>query len=435
MYSLKQQLHRNLFITVTISMIVLLSVFYYGIQKLTHDYVASRLQHDIDSIIAALDLDQEGLWQLSQERLSTVYQRIRSGHYYLVAVNDQRLRSRSLFDTEVTLSDVEQGKKYCYVAALHNKEQCLICMQYVKKKGSKITIWIAEDISPLKQTQQRFMTFAIVSVILTIVFLLFMQYHILQRGFDRLEHVREAICRMHLGVDNISEMVLPKEVMPLVEEIRRLLKQLSLRVQRSRNALGNMAHELKRPLQRFQSQLETQNSKQRLESESILRDIQSVVERELKRARIVGVSTPGRQAVIDEDMSHLIRVIQSIYPEKKIEASYPEYLTLPHDRDDMLELLGNLLDNACKYATSKVAIRFEIVDKGWTLTIEDDGKGVTPEALKTISDRGVRLDESIQGHGIGLSICKDIVDTYSGEMTFDNSRMGGLTVLVFFPDI
>ena len=435
MYSLKQRLHRNLLITVTLVMVILISMIHQGIKNLTQEYVTSRLQHDADSLVAALHQGVDGLWLLPHERMSTVYNRVQSGHFYLVLVGTQRLRSRSLFDIDIDLSDITPSSSHCYLVTVVASEQWMACLQKVVKKGREISIWVAEDISPLEDAQQKFMLFAIGSVIFAIVILLLVQYYILQRGFSPLEQVREAIKRLQRGVSDITLRQLPTEILPLVKEIDRLLMQLSNRVERSRNALGNLAHELKRPLQRYRTQLEMLTPEQRVEADAILQNINDIVERELKRARIVGVATPGRHTVIDEDLPELINVMRSIYPEKSFEAKYAKNLILPHDRDDILELLGNLLDNAGKYAKRNITIDIETMTKGWRITIDDDGEGVTQNALKTISDRGVRLDESIHGHGLGLSICKDIVESYHGEITFETGRLGGLGVVVYFPGV
>jgi signal transduction histidine kinase len=414
-------------------MLTLGVVIYQGIKDLTRDYVISRLQHDADSVIAALMLDQDGLWHLPSDRLSTVYTRVRSGHYYLVSIAEQTIVSRSLFDIDIEVPQIAQGDRHCFAMSAPKQEQWMVCLQKIMKSDNAITIWVAEDISPLEKAQVQFLLFALGALALTIIALLFFQYRILQRGFSQLERVRESIGQMHLDGTGLSNNELPIEILPLVTEIERLLSQLSTRVQRSRNALGNLAHELKRPLQRYKSQLETLNPEQRNEGDSILQDIQSVVDRELKRARIVGVSTPGRHTVIDDDLPHLVQVIEAVYPGKSIEMKYSKNLIIPHDRDDILELLGNLLDNACKFARQRISISIESCDQGWRVCIEDDGEGVTERDLNIITDRGVRLDESTQGHGLGLSICRDIVESYSGHMQFTVAELGGLSVTVFLP--
>ena len=169
-------------------------------------------------------------------------------------------------------------------------------------------------------------------------------------------------------------------------------------------------------------------------AESILRSINDVVERELKRAKIVGISAPGRYTCVGDDIPHLTKALMSIYPEKIINANYPEEMILPFDRDDVLELIGNLLDNACKFAEKKINIYFEKIEAGYQIVVEDDGDGVSQEQIKKIEIRGVRLDENIEGDGLGLSICKEIVDSYSGTMSFEQYKYDGLKITIFLPD-
>jgi len=108
---------------------------------------------------------------------------------------------------------------------------------------------------------------------------------------------------------------------------------------------------------------------------------------------------------------------------------------LLHDRQDMLELIGNLLDNAVKWASSVVMVNVRAAN-GVLFEVEDDGPGCSPEEISQLTDRGVRLDESISGHGLGLSIVKDIVDTYDGKLDFDkSSRLGGFRARVHLPDV
>ena len=103
----------------------------------------------------------------------------------------------------------------------------------------------------------------------------------------------------------------------------------------------------------------------------------------------------------------------------------PEGITCPVDREDMLELLGNLLDNACKWAAHKIVLGVRI-ESGIHICIEDDGPGADPENINTLSRRGVRLDEKIEGHGFGLAIATDMVSDYGGSIRFTHStNLGG----------
>lgn len=415
-------------------MMILCTVLYFGIQKLTQDFVVSRLQHDAESIITALSIQDNGSWQIPHDKISTVFNRVQSGHYYQVLVDNQTIRSRSLFDIEVKLPDNTFIKNQYYSMDASESEHWLVWVQNINKKGAQVTIWIAEDITSIDHDLEQFMIFAVVSVILSIVVFLVMQYKILQRGFNQLEHVRESIRSKRLGIDDISLQQLPVEILPLIEEIDRLLLQLGQRVQRTRNSIGNLAHELKRPLQHYQIQLETMEPEQRLIAESILKSINDIVERELKRAKIVGTSAPGRYTRVADDIPHLTKALMSIYSDKVINANYPGEMILPFDRDDILELIGNLLDNACKFAEKNINISFEKNEDGYQIIIEDDGVGVSQEQLAKIEIRGVRLDENIEGDGLGLSICKEIIDSYFGTVHFEESEFGGLKIIIFLPE-
>ncbi|ODR85490.1 sensor histidine kinase [Shewanella xiamenensis] len=435
MYSLKAYLTRNLLITLTCAMALLLYLLFQGIQILTQDFVASRLQHDADSLISALEPQADGTWSLSTDRLPNVYHRVNSGHYFAINIGEQQLRSRSLFDHNVVLPTLKVGEQKLatqYVGHHH----WLMFSQAIVKNEQTIILWVTEDISSLEQTQLRFLGFAAVVVLLTIMILLFAQHLLLKRGFKSLEQMPDAIRQLRLQGQEIDTQHTPTEISPLIEEIERLINQLGQRVQRSRNALGNLAHEMKRPLQGLQSYLDSLAPEQRREGSKVLADLHHIIERELKRTKIVGLSTPGRFTVLNDDLPPLIQVMQRIYPERQIDYRFDKALVIPFDRDDLLELLGNLLDNACKHARRQIQLCIEQTNtsnRAYLIEVSDDGEGVSDSDLTVITERGIRLDESVQGHGLGLSICKDIVESYQGELSFTHSTLGGLKVSVILP--
>jgi signal transduction histidine kinase len=312
-------------------------------------------------------------------------------------------------------------------------EQWLTWAQGVRKDGGNLTVWLAEDIHPLQVTRYTYSAWAVVLVAATLLVLLLVQQWLLKRGFRQLDRVRDSIRALRSGEAEALHRDMPTEVQPLVEEIDRLLTQLYQRVMRSRKALGNLAHELKRPMQRLTLLVEDIHTDKRGEIHATLDDVRHLLDRELKRARIVGLSSPGRQMDVARDLPPLIDVLQKLHSERTITITYPPHLVLAQDRDDLLELFGNLLDNACKFARDRVQLTITEEAEGWTITIVDDGAGVTNEQLATLTERGMRFDESVTGTGLGLAICKDICDSYDGELTFTNQPQGGLEVRVFLP--
>jgi signal transduction histidine kinase len=303
----------------------------------------------------------------------------------------------------------------------------------VRKFNDNLTIWVAEDIYPLQVTRYVYSAWALVLVVATLLVLLLVQQWLLKRGFRHLDRVRDSIRALRSGEGDALHHDMPTEVQPLVEEIDRLLTQLYQRVMRSRKALGNLAHELKRPMQRLTLLVDGIHTEKRDELHATLEDLRHLVDRELKRARIVGISSPGRQLDVARDLPPMIEVLEKLYPERTIKAAYPPHLIMVQDRDDLLELFGNLLDNACKFAREHVQLAITEEAQGWTIKIVDDGAGVTEEQLATLTERGTRFDESVTGTGLGLAICKDICDSYDGDLIFTNLPQGGLEVSVFLP--
>ncbi|MCY1456692.1 Virulence sensor histidine kinase PhoQ [compost metagenome] len=111
----------------------------------------------------------------------------------------------------------------------------------------------------------------------------------------------------------------------------------------------------------------------------------------------------------------------------------PPGLLLPWDREDLLELLGNLLDNACKWADSEVRLTIEEQVERYQLVIDDDGPGIPESDRQQVLERGTRLDEQVDGHGLGLGIVRDIVEVWGGQMTLQDSPLGGLRVSIALP--
>jgi signal transduction histidine kinase len=433
MTSLQRQLRRNMLLTLLVAMAALLFLVNAGVDRLTHDFVLSRLQHDAESLVAALTKNPESRWTLNPNRMSTVYARVRSGHYYVVRAGEQQFRSRSLWDHTVAVDLLEPGQSRDAWVSGPGDERWLTWSQGVSKQNDNLTVWVAEDVHPLQRTRYTYGVWAVLIVAATLLVLLLAQQWVLKRGFRQLDRTRESIRALRGGGNPELLRDMPAEVQPLVEEIDRLLTQLYRRVMRSRNALGNLAHELKRPMQRLTLLVESVKTDKRDELHAALEEIGRLLDRELKRARIVGVSSPGRQLDAAQDLPSLIDVMQKLYPERTIEAKYPPRIVLPQDRDDLLELFGNLLDNACKSARDRVHLAITEEDAGWTITIVDDGPGVADEQIALLTERGVRFDESLTGAGLGLSICKDICDSYGGELAFGNLPQGGLEVRVFLP--
>ena len=165
-----------------------------------------------------------------------------------------------------------------------------------------------------------------------------------------------------------------------------------------------------------------------------LEQIQQRVSRELGRARLSVDVLPGAHFDCDAELPALFDTLAMIHRSHlELRWHAPAGCRLPRDREDMLELLGNLLDNACKWARSRVELSIERSGDGFVLLVDDDGPGIPAAQREQVINRGVRLDESAEGHGLGLGIVSDILTAWRGEWSLEESPLGGLRVRIALP--
>ncbi|MEH6472998.1 MAG: sensor histidine kinase [Halopseudomonas sp.] len=436
MISIEARIRTGLVLSLLLVMTLLALLVDYGVGRISRDFVVTRLQHDADSLINALSLSREGVWQLDQQRLPAIYQRVQSGHYFQLQSAQQKIRSRSLWDRTPTPPNIAPGQSQ--ISQLRqDPEHWLIWQQSIELQGQPLSLWIAEDIAPFEQQWRRFSIIGYGVMGLALILLVLLQRTLLKRSFAQINAVQRAIGQLQQGeIETLSTQV-PREIQPLTSEINHLLQRLQQRINRSRTSMGNLAHELKRILQRLQPLGQALPAATRAEYEQALAQIQQLTERELKRTRIAGSPQPGRRFKPVEELPHLIRLLERIYPNIDLtllfdNESVPQ--ELPYDRDDMLELIGNLLDNGCKFGATTVQLKLAIDNDCCRLMIDDDGHGVSAQQYLQLTERGVRIDESVEGHGLGLSICQMIVDSYQGEIGFSPaSDSGGFRVKVELP--
>jgi signal transduction histidine kinase len=166
--------------------------------------------------------------------------------------------------------------------------------------------------------------------------------------------------------------------------------------------------------------------------------IRKMIERKLAAARVTGDMLPAAQMTVPKDFDSLLTTLTKVYRHKTIAFDIVNQSTLtriPVHREDGMELFGNLLDNAFKWAESQITVTLTTptTQQIW-VTIEDDGAGVQPEQLTMLTARGTRLDEEVMGHGLGLSIVKEICEQYGFELQFTASQtMSGLAVTIVIP--
>jgi len=425
-------------------LVLLFGVMWWGgiqaIHGLTDHFVASRLEHDAEAVLAAMRLDGSDRPLVRWRRIDAIYDQPLSGHYYQISFPDgKKVSSRSLWDQQLDIPQFAPGSQGQWRMPGPADQELLVWVAGYDKQGKVFSIAVAEDMTPLNQRVTQF-EWLFVVLTLGITLLLFVgQQLIVRSALGRLERVREDMARLERGeVDTLTTEV-PAEVGPLVSQFNHLLALFQQRLEHSRKGLGNLSHAFKGPINLLQQQLDSDEMEAHPELKTAMKlqltRVRQLMEREMKRARLAGSGISGGRFNAALEMPALVRVLRQIHHEKEllIDCRVPESGPLSVDREDMLELLGNLLDNACKWADGKV--RCTIVQQtAVVIEVEDDGPGVSPEALAQLAERGVRIDESVDGHGLGLAIAKDMVKLYGGDIGFMLSPdLGGLKVRVRLP--
>ncbi|WP_292747457.1 sensor histidine kinase, partial [Methylophaga sp. UBA3191] len=306
------------------------------------------------------------------------------------------------------------------------------------KQGQSLTIMVGQNISELNEDISHFqMLYSLVSGIGLIV-LLIIQWLIVGKALQPLQRLQQQLSRLRRGETEKIETQGPEEIQPMIQELNRLLVTMTRKTQRSRAALGNLAHALKTRLTLLNQTAESSELKTLPNMQKALhqvsRDMGQTIERELKRARLLGSPMPGQKVDLEHEIAELSRTLQLLYRDKSpvIDWEIEPDLQFFGDREDLLEMLGNLLENACKWCRKRVNITV-YQNHYCYFVVEDDGQGCDESKLSQLPQRGFRADESVPGSGLGLAIVSDIVESYSGEMLFSRSAMGGLKVEVRLP--
>ncbi len=430
--SLQLQLGLGLLLSLLVVFIFLGFLINHSVRTLTEDYILSHLEHDAESLLASLSFDEHKKPVLNISKLNLIYQRPFSGHYYQIyQEQNTALRSRSLWDKKLQFPIPLAGRTITQHIDGPEQQPLLMYVASYTKAGVEITIAVAEDLSPIEEDVQGFQRYFIITALFAFFILYMLQRGLLKHSFKPLTKLQAEVQELERGnIDKLSQNV-PAEIKPLVFEVNHLLSLMAERLQRSRNTLGDLAHALKTPLTLLRQLADEQTFASNIAARKILHQqtdkMLALINHSLKRARLAGEGPAGSNFSISNDIPALLDTLQHMHREKEFkfipESSLPEILAL--DREDMLELLGNLLDNAGKWAKKNIQFHLSIHNDILHGKIDDDGPGVKADKIKLLTQRGLRLDESAAGHGLGLAIVKDIIHQYGGEIQFENINMAG----------
>ncbi len=410
-----------------------------------------QLDYILTAMIASAEIDPFGeVWfyrALGDQR----FLEPGSGLYWQISGGDfEPIASRSLWDRTMELEGSrEKGEHFdadvhFYNSAQFPGEPIRIAERTVILPGSETrwTFAVASATEQMDAQISRVRLILIWSFVVLGLGLLVMALLQIRYGLSPLRRVRAAIQNLRTtGAGRITEP-LPLEVQPLVDELNALIEHSERQAEEARRHAGNLAHALKTPLTVLTNAATAQDPKL---SEAVFRETRTMqrhVDHHLARARAVGRRAVGHARTnVMASAEAVRRAVERLYPEGRLDIAGSRDATVSMERQDLDELLGNLIENAAKYGGGSVFVTIDPEDddtprdpKMCVIWVEDDGTGI-PEAERIrIFDRGVRLDTGKPGTGLGLAIVRDVAEIYGGNVTLRESEdLGGLLVELRLP--
>jgi signal transduction histidine kinase len=255
-------------------------------------------------------------------------------------------------------------------------------------------------------------------------------------GLRPLERLRQSVADVRNGKSERVPSRQPLEVQPLVAELNGLLDQNAANLERARRHVANLAHGLKTPLATLAIALSSLESRKADQLGPVVHLMERRIRHHLGRARAAALSGPVRtQTVIAPRVRDLGEVLTKVHADRAVTLTVdiPADIAVACEQQDFDEMVGNLMENAFKWARGRIAIRAIPEPRMIALVIEDDGPGLRPEEISKVIRPGERLDESAPGFGFGLSITRELAELYGGNVDLDASKLGGLQVSLRLP--
>lgn len=409
-----------------------------------------QLEYQLTSMIASAEIDSFGeVWfyrTLGDQRFlepgSGLYWQI-SGEGY------EPYPSRSLWDRTLTLQADKpsagteaasfDSEVHIYDSAQFEGEPLRIAERTVILPGSE-TRWTFAVASATRQIDSQIQqvrliltwSFAVLGLGLLVMALLQIRY-----GLSPLRRVRAAIQKLRTTGDNRITEPLPAEVEPLVDEVNALLDHTERQAEEARMHAGNLAHALKTPLTVLTNAATARDPNL---NEAVFRETRTMqrhVDHHLARARAVGRRAVGQaRSDLRASAEAVRRAVERLYPNGRLDIAGTKDALVAIERQDLDEILGNLIENAAKYGGGSVFVTLDVEpdSKQCQIWVEDDGMGIPQEERDRIFDRGARLDTGKPGTGLGLAIVRDVAEIYGGSVSLHESEdLGGLLVELNLP--
>lgn len=356
------------------------------------------------------------------------------------------VRSRSLWDSElkspgdiVARLDAEPGQPVSYdtTGPLEEPLRAMATQAKLPGRAAPVIFMAAEDRSPVDRDVRGFITATAIAFALLAVGMIAAVVIQVRVGLNPLFALRREVASVRRGKADRVQRAYPSELSPLADELNALMAHNQEVVERQRTHVGNLAHALKTPLSVMLTEARQSRGPLAEVVEEQAEAMRQQVDHHLRRARAAArTQGTGERTSVADVLDELARTLERIFIDKGVEIDWDadDDLYFLGERQDLLELAGNAMENAGKWCRSRVRVRaVPLAGERLRISIEDDGPGLTPQERETVVRRGARLDESAPGSGLGLSIIEELSRAYGGALRLGEARLGGLLVEMDLP--
>lgn len=397
----------------------------------------TRLSVLQDSLIVAAEVTEDGNLTVAPLPGEPRFSRPFSGWYWqIIDGRDIDERSRSLWDQTLSLGPIGSG--LTVGSATGPEAQSLrILERDITLPGldRPLRFAVAADLASMSEEIRPFnVTLSVALALLGLGLIAALALQV-RYGLKPLTSVRRALAAVRDGRTERLEGSFPNEVGPLTNELNAMLEHNDALLERARRHAGNLAHALKTPLSVLTNAVDSDTEELADTVRSQVATMRRDVEHHLAHARASSGERIGTRTQIAAVLDGLKRTLDLLHAERNVELVV-DVQGAPYfrgDRQDLEEMLGNLMDNGCKWAESAVHIEARQDGTKVMFTIDDDGPGLSEERRAEALKRGRRLDEATPGDGLGLDIVYDLAQLYDGKLTLDRSPRGGLRAQLVLP--
>ncbi|MDO8906211.1 MAG: sensor histidine kinase [Hydrogenophaga sp.] len=416
----------------------------------------TSLTQQLDQLTARLEFDATGQPLIDPQGLSDPrWQKPYSGLYWQIdqisadgQARSSVLRSRSLWDTRLELhpDDLADGALHAHEGTGPQGSAVLMLERTVRPDEQPEVRWrlvVAANTQDSLLAVARFNGVLAMSLLVLGLLLVLAALAQVAVGLSPLRNLQRALARVREGQAARLQGQFPAEVQPLIDDFNGVLERNAEVVARARTQAGNLAHAIKTPLAVL-GQAATQSLQTSLGDPALARLVQEQVatarrhiDWHLARSRAAAAQNlPGLRTPLAPVAAGLARVMQRVYAARALQidvTGVPEALAFAGEEQDLQEMLGNLLDNACKWARTTVRVSAKVNEDELCVEVEDDGPGLDEAARDAVLARGVRMDEAVPGSGLGLAIVNELAQLYGGRLQLCSSSLDGLRATLTLP--